>query len=98
MSSTTRSCAYGGRKLMPSQIRGSSKRGGFGSMPQDAKAMVETAKVSGKIGRTTAGKQGRKCSTADLALPLDGKVRKAPLRWILWFEWELTVVARGRST
>ncbi|GLR89609.1 hypothetical protein GCM10007857_63230 [Bradyrhizobium iriomotense] len=82
---------------MPSQIRGSSKRGGVGSMPQDAKATAETAKISGKIERTT-GKQGRKCSTADLALPLDGRVRKAPLRWILWFEWELTVYAGDRGT
>lgn len=35
-----------------------------------------------KPGALLRFKQGRNCSTADLALPLDGRVRKRPLRYV----------------
>ncbi|WP_439373177.1 hypothetical protein [Bradyrhizobium sp. DASA03120] len=50
MSSTTGAWAYGEKAPMPSQeqtktkeVRGSSSRGGFGAMPQDAKAAAKSA-------------------------------------------------------
>lgn len=61
MSSTTGSWAYGEKAPMPSQeqttskgVRGSLTRGGFGTLPPDAKVAAGAARVCEEIGRSTA--------------------------------------------